>query len=38
MAYGAAPVLEGRRVIMDYVHFLQDGEPVKVVKTVEVKP
>ncbi|MCZ6817159.1 MAG: hypothetical protein O7F76_10775, partial [Planctomycetota bacterium] len=29
-------IAAGSRVIMDHVHFLRDGEPVRVIKTVEL--
>jgi HlyD family secretion protein len=35
----AAGLLEaGARVILDYIHFLQEGEPVQVIKMKELKP
>lgn len=34
----AALLQDGSRVIVDFVHFLQDGEPVRVVETRELMP
>jgi hypothetical protein len=28
----------GSEVITDYIHFLQDEEPIRVIKKVELKP
>jgi multidrug efflux pump subunit AcrA (membrane-fusion protein) len=35
---GADLVKPGALVIMDYIHFLQEGEPVRVIKMEELKP
>ena len=35
---GAALLKDGNRVIVDFVHFLQDGESVRVVRTRELRP
>jgi hypothetical protein len=31
-------VAAGARVITDYIHFLQEGERVRVIRTRELKP
>jgi hypothetical protein len=34
----AGRVASGAEVISDYIHYLNDGEPIRAVKTREVKP
>jgi hypothetical protein len=35
---GAALLVNGARIILDSVHFLRDGETVRVVRTRELTP
>jgi hypothetical protein len=34
----AGIVTAGARIITDHIHFLQHDEPIRVIKTVELKP
>ena len=35
---GSGLITAGSRIITDYIHFLVDGEPVRIVKMTELKP